>query len=1649
MPEPIPPVNVARERLTKVFRFLQALNELRNPVVRQVQELRWSLWFRDLPDHPTVRYYKDRPGNDDDEQGSGFLGASDYVLRVARPRLTVPPTPPKELLAWLRPGWEDPSTMVSVYEAITEGTDGIVQEIRFESVSRLGELLSQWKEKRDRWATQEVPARRASALFEDLYRLNSVIGRESERYELILGEGLLIWHRQDTPLYHPILLQRLELTFDPSVPEFRFAETVQPPEFFAALFRGLIDVPAKNIAAIHDDLAEHDVCPLGGDETAEFIARTAVHLSPLGRFCDRWPPESSAAEPRLYRQPMIFLRDRTHGFGTAIESILQDLSTREEFPPGLGTIVGIEHGTGPAEPVPGECDRLVDPNGLDEQVLLSKEANASQVEIVRRLERHDAVLVQGPPGTGKTHTIANILGHLLAQGKSVLVTAHTAKALRVLRDYVTEPLRPLCVSVLDDGNGLLESSIDAISSRLSDSDADTLDREAARLRLRRLDTLSKLRTNADSIFTARASEYRSITMAGRDWDPSEAARYVAAHASEAAWIPGPLDPKAPLPLTGEEVATLYRTNEAISQADEEDIRLGFVSTELLMTPHAFSEACRELARLSTSDLELGKGQWNPEICGMAAEGLAKVLSGAQQAVMVLDSDPWELSIIDAGREGGGLRQAWLDLVDGIEDTVAKANAFQPVSFRFDRNALAQHIPEPLLPALRAVVEYMQRGGKVGPLQLVRHREWRAVFDTALQGKTPRDPDFLAAILATTELSKSRDSLRQRWEQQVSRLGGPSWDELGDAPERSCREFLPRIFDRLNWFEKTWSPIAVALKACGLCWDSLLGEASPVLGPYGSLLLIRHVVRNRLAEVIEAQIGRMLLEYRQGQLDRLVQVIESAGISEGARLGKALINAVASRDTASYDRAYQRLSELRGKASRFQERLSLLRKVSSVAPKWASAIESRLGAHAGPSLPGDPEAAWQWRQLAEELDRRAATSLEGLLRKDGDLRSELQRVTAELVEKMTWAAQTRRTTLSQRQALHGYRTLMAKVGKRKGKRVPRLLAEARRLMPICQSAVPVWIMPISRVVESFVPGRNHFDVVIIDEASQADVMALTTLYMGRQLIVVGDREQVTPEAIGQRVDDVQQLIDSHLQGVPQAQLYDGQTSLYDLAGSFGGSIMLSEHFRCVPEIIQFSNLLSYNGAIKPLRDASSVAVRPSTYAYRVNGKNPGNNTNEEEAQTIASLLVSATEQPEYAESTFGVISMLGAEQAALVDLLLQRHLAPAQYHRRRVQCGTAAQFQGDERHVVFLSMVYSPSEQGPLPLVPDPGERNKKRLNVAASRARDQLWVVHSVDPERDLKPGDLRRRLILHARDPKATMEQLEALERQTESDFEREVLRRLHALGYKVSSQWPVGPYRIDLVVSDGQNRLAVECDGDRAHPPEKLGEDMARQAILERLGWRFVRIRGSQFYRNPQASIDVVVARLDLLGISPARQDDTASIGKPGGDELRERVVRRAHELRRDWGSTAHVVQSAEPTRTPTKPQFGYDLRKTMQGNVDRSTAPDAPPRSSPVTTATEVRPPAPGTPASRPPRRQVLSPSDDGGLERTSPSNDDPASLLSAQGLEVIDKRSVGGALWVVGGSEIRPLLAKHEQNGRKFVFVEAGGRASGHRPAWYLR
>ena len=163
----------------------------------------------------------------------------------------------------------------------------------------------------------------------------------------------------------------------------------------------------------------------------------------------------------------------------------------------------------------------------------------------------------------------------------------------------------------------------------------------------------------------------------------------------------------------------------------------------------------------------------------------------------------------------------------------------------------------------------------------------------------------------------------------------------------------------------------------------------------------------------------------------------------------------------------------------------------------------------------------------------------------------------------------------------------------------------------------------------------------------------------------------------------------------------------------------------------------------------------------------------------------------------------------------------------------------------------------------------------------------------------------------------MEDQSKETESPFEAEVLKILVAAGYKVIPQYPVGALRIDLLVTDGQRSLAVECDGERFHGPEQLIHDMERQRDLERRHLTFHRIRGSAFYRHREKTVAALLARIAEHGIEPSTV--IASAESPA-DGVTMEIIARAQELMIEWGwIQAPVLPTAKPTEDDSSGSFG----------------------------------------------------------------------------------------------------------------------------------
>jgi very-short-patch-repair endonuclease/superfamily I DNA/RNA helicase len=1411
------------------------------------------------------------------------------------------------------PGWDDPNLEPEVaesknYQEVETDENGqevdVTKTVAFtDEQTRVSELAA-WVTERKKWIGPELLARQAMRYFESFYTLYAKIEKEGEKLELLVADGMLSWTTDsaiDGPvaIRHPIIFKRVELRFNPNIPEFTVHETEREVELYSSLFLDLKDVESRSVRNRKEELENSGYHPLGWDDTTAYLKSFALTVSPTqGEFLEE-PADGDKTHPRVWRDPVLFLRNRTAGIGTAVDKIIDHIERQTAFPPALSWITGEEVewvASGLArgketQPSP-TGDIPVGTLHAAKDILLVDEANDEQIEIVKRLDRSGSVVVQGPPGTGKTHTISNLIGHLLSQGKSILVTAHTVKALRVLRDKVPDMLKPLCVSVLGSdqlARRQLESAVSSITERLTSETHDSLLRKGERYVQERNDLIRRQLELKHLLREAIESEYKAIEIGGRKYSPADAARFISEKRQGNDWIPSPIDVAVVVEGRLPQIERLYALGASFSKQEEDDSRLHLPKLTDLPNEARFRQLVTDLNSLLTQDLSKGRDSWiegrgsSEELTSL----LAQLLSEFDDELL---AQSWRPYAIVAGIHGAVERQVWQSLIEKI-DAAVEASAKYSLTLQH-RASLSEDIAvHKQLDLIDQICRHLEAGGKLGFLQLATKSEWRQLLKGArVAAGEPTHIEHFKAIRQLADLKAQRLDLEQLWNALIGNQIKKPFDQLGPAPEQACRSLIPEVKRCLNWSEAIWKPLAEKLKVNGLKLDQLVNALPRDASQVAEYAAIEKFAKSELIAIVETEVCRRKLKEIELEFEKLKDLIVNTDPSRPDQgcVGR-ITKAVANKDAPAYEEALDYLRRILSVKPLVEERESLLSALKNVAPTWANLIAQRTSPHDQGTTPGNVITAWTWRQLSEILDERGRLDAQHIQKELDGVAEMLREVTRLLVDAKAWAEQLKRlqSDNAMRQALVGWLdTAQRLVSTRQLDKRQTLLSEARKLMRKCSQAVPVWIMPISIMAESFDPQTTSFDVVIIDEASQADINALIPLYMGKQIIVVGDHQQVTPLGVGKDQTILENLRKSMLKDIPNAHLYDNMSSIYDLARqSFGEGIRLVEHFRCVPQIISFSNALSYEGKIRPLREASSSNLKPSCVPYRVNGIREGD-VNREEAGQIVSLIKAMTRHKAYEGKTIGVISMLGESQAVLIQSMIHKELESVEIEARRIQAGISGEFQGDERDVMFLSLVDSAADTNPLRTTGDGAfEQTKKRYNVAASRAKDQLWVIHSFDPELHLNSTDIRFRLLQHVKDPDSSSRNFEQEVGRTESPFEREVLKRLTNAGYRVQTQVQVGYFRIDMVVEGKGKRLAVECDGDRYHPIEQLAADMNRQAILERLGWRFARIRGSAFYRDPEQAMKAVFKRLEELEIEPHSTQTSQGTGQDTTliDELR----------------------------------------------------------------------------------------------------------------------------------------------------------------------
>ena len=474
-------------------------------------------------------------------------------------------------------------------------------------------------------------------------------------------------------------------------------------------------------------------------------------------------------------------------------------------------------------------------------------------------------------------------------------------------------------------------------------------------------------------------------------------------------------------------------------------------------------------------------------------------------------------------------------------------------------------------------------------------------------------------------------------------------------------------------------------------------------------------------------------------------------------------------------------------------------------------------------------------------------------------------------------------------------------RRKQMPVRRLIA---RIPNLLQTLKPCFLMSplaVSQYLPAGPMASDHleFDVVIFDEASQVlPEDALPAIDRAGQVVVVGDRLQLPPTTFFRAGlgDDGESEYDEE----EDEDSFEGRESILDvMVGQVGSGFAeryLSVHYRSRCEsLIRFSNHAFYEDRLltfpSPVPAATSVRDEFLPNATYDAG---GSRTNRVEAERVTDIVFELMSTQPTSESV-GVVALSRSQADLIENLIDDRRLLNRQLDHRfgddlpeRFFVKNLENVQGDERDHMILSIGYGPTPAGAVPnrFGPINQEGGERRLNVAVTRARKSMTVVHSLRAE-DITSGSpgarQLRRYLEYVRNPERAFESEATGTGEPESLFEEAVLAALRSRGHLVDAQVGVSGYRIDLAIkSDGGEGydLGIECDGVNYHSsPTARDRDWLRQQVLEGLGWRIHRVWSTAWVRDPET--EIVAIEQALQGARAQSVEPPPPPTSPGFDE------------------------------------------------------------------------------------------------------------------------------------------------------------------------
>lgn len=412
-----------------------------------------------------------------------------------------------------------------------------------------------------------------------------------------------------------------------------------------------------------------------------------------------------------------------------------------------------------------------------------------------------------------------------------------------------------------------------------------------------------------------------------------------------------------------------------------------------------------------------------------------------------------------------------------------------------------------------------------------------------------------------------------------------------------------------------------------------------------------------------------------------------------------------------------------------------------------------------------------------------------------------------------------------------------------------IMETEDFKPILE-AFPCWCVTTFAISGSLPLKPGLFDVAIIDEASQCDIAScFPILYRAKKAVIVGDDKQLPHLSFLEKAKE-QSFLSQY--GIPEKYqlMWRFRTnSMFDLADYYSmNSVMLDEHFRSLPPIIEFSNREFYGGRMRVMKkDVSDEPVLETVYVPE--GKVDFDATrNLPEIEVLVKRLYDIIVEDERKNPdkplSIGIISPFRA-QVEQLKISVSKVLSDHMIQKHQVEIGTAHTFQGDERDIILMSWAFA-NNSFPQSLT---FLQKPNLFNVAITRARYKVINFVSRDPK-TLQEGLFRDYMsyIEEYTNKREALKNCKIDANTYKNNLEREIAEQIRTLGHTVKAGIEIAGLSADLLVDD---KLVIEVDGVEDSIKSAIS-NMKKQSIIERCGFPVRRVTYREWQYSPNACLD-----------------------------------------------------------------------------------------------------------------------------------------------------------------------------------------------------